>query len=1236
MSQLEDLLQQCTVKLTLPGRVLGGTGFFVAPGWILTCAHVVKEAKGQSVQVCWQAQDLEVIVDQLLPTYDLALLRLVSTGLSNVPCVYLGEEFSASHRLYAYGYSDEFPEGASLLGECEGTATENNSPLILFKATRVRSGMSGSPLLNQQTGKVCGMVKFTRDRSIDLGGGAVPAAVILARFPELVEQQRSFHQEDKRWSRELSNPNVEPQEQLSERGHKRRWAPQDHQRFSPKFAPGSIVDLEGAADITTFLGREEELKVLTNWIIKDRCRLISLLGIGGIGKTSLISKLATKHQKKFDHVIWRSVKNAQTFESILVSLIQSLFIQGDVEMPSGLDSLVLELLRYLQKHRCLLIFDNLETVFQQGKYGCYRNGYEMYGELFNKIGKTDHQSCLVITSREQPRDLAALSGTMLPIRSFCLGGLKNLDGQKILIAKGIRTLNCENESKKLIDLCGGNPLIIKLISATVQDLFGGNITAFLSQKTLMFEDVIDLLEQQFIRLSEVEQRLMYWLALYREPASIEDLSNDIFPKVTQIQLLEALQSLRRRSLIEALSTKFTQQSVVMEYVTEKLIEKILQEVYDGALSFIKDYIIVRATAEDYIRESQFRLIVEPTINRLVSSLGSKEQVVYRFAELIAVLRQESLQEQRYSVGNILNLLCYLEDDIEEYNLSHLSICQAYLQNKKMRKVDFTNSSFSNCIFTKTFGVVLSTAFSCDGLFVAMGGVDGRTQVWRVVDEGQVFNHSGNDWVWAVTFHPQESSILAASNGHSVELWNVETGQCINKLEGHTDKVMSIAFNLDGSIIASSGHDKTIKLWSTTEMKCLQTLDGHSNRIMSVAFSSNSQILASGSDDQTIKLWDVESGQCFKALFDHQGWIWSLAFNSSDQTLISSSQDGSVKLWNPKTGYCLRSYQGYTNQVSSVAVSSCNQMIASSNDGLTTRIWNSMSGECSKVLIGHSSWIWSTAFSSDGKHLATGSEDKTVRLWDVASGACLAIFRGHTLQVRSVAFAPDGKTIFSGSADKTIRIWNIKTQQCVTSLEGHSARVWCMSLSHDGLILASGSEDQTIKLWNVDTGRCLKTLTEHTGWIWSITFSPNSKMLVSSSTDQTVKLWDATSGRCIKTIGKTSISQVRNVAFSPDGLTIAIASDDRTIKLWDSYIDITLKVLSGHNGVIEQISFGSDSSILCSGSRDGTVRLWNTTTGECVRILKPERPYEQMNITGVSGLSESQKLALKSLGAFQSF
>jgi HEAT repeat protein len=203
MSQLENLLQQCTVKLTLPGRIGWGTGFFVAPEWILTCAHVVQAAKGELVQVRWQKQEnwAEAVVERSLPNpYDLALLRVTLPADANPPCVYLDVAIQSRDSLYLFGYPDQdFPNGCPVTFNCEGL-TGDEPALIKFALGQVRPGMSGSPLLNQRTGKVCGIVKFTRDRSFDLGGGAIPTRVILEQFPQLREFQKEFHGSDRRWS----------------------------------------------------------------------------------------------------------------------------------------------------------------------------------------------------------------------------------------------------------------------------------------------------------------------------------------------------------------------------------------------------------------------------------------------------------------------------------------------------------------------------------------------------------------------------------------------------------------------------------------------------------------------------------------------------------------------------------------------------------------------------------------------------------------------------------------------------------------------------------------------------------------------------------------------------------------------------------------------------------------------------------------------------------------------------
>ena len=195
------MLQCCTVKIAIPGQTGWGTGFLVAPGLVLTCAHVVKSLDYDGHALLYWHQEkgsTEAKIVQVAPPLDLALLQFIPSS-SDLPCVYLDTAITSGNDLYFFGYPDrDFPNGAPVTGRCEGV-TGDVPPLIKFKQAQVRPGMSGSALLNASTDKVCGIVKFTRDRSSDLGGGAVSTQEILEAFPKLEELQQRFHQNDKRW-----------------------------------------------------------------------------------------------------------------------------------------------------------------------------------------------------------------------------------------------------------------------------------------------------------------------------------------------------------------------------------------------------------------------------------------------------------------------------------------------------------------------------------------------------------------------------------------------------------------------------------------------------------------------------------------------------------------------------------------------------------------------------------------------------------------------------------------------------------------------------------------------------------------------------------------------------------------------------------------------------------------------------------------------------------------------------
>ncbi|NJR48529.1 MAG: hypothetical protein HC780_02180 [Leptolyngbyaceae cyanobacterium CSU_1_3] len=267
-------------------------------------------------------------------------------------------------------------------------------------------------------------------------------------------------------------------------------------------------------------------------------------------------------------------------ETILADLIQVLSHQHETQLPETIDGQLGRLMHYLRQHRCLLILDNAESILGTGEQaGHYPIGYEFYGDLFRRIGETVHQSCVVLTSREKPREVAALEGSA--VRSFKLAGFDQLEAKELLKTKA---LSADADSfEQLIQMYAGNPLALKIAATTIQELFDGDVWEFLKQGTAVFGDISDLLDQQFDRLSDLEKQIMYWLAIDREGASLSDLAEDLVPSVPPRYLIEALASLTRRPLVEKQGAKFTQQPVVMEYITDRLIEQAHAEIKHASL-----------------------------------------------------------------------------------------------------------------------------------------------------------------------------------------------------------------------------------------------------------------------------------------------------------------------------------------------------------------------------------------------------------------------------------------------------------------------------------------------------------------------------------------------------------------------------------------------------------------------------------------------------------------------------
>ncbi len=234
------------------------------------------------------------------------------------------------------------------------------------------------------------------------------------------------------------------------------------------------VDWGEALAVPSFYGRGREVASLTQWVLQERCRVVSVLGMGGIGKSALAVSLMHQVASHFEVVLWRSLRDAPACDVLLEDCLQVLAPEPLREVPISLERHLGLLLEHLRDQRALLVLDNLEVLLAEGEgTGRMRAGYEDYGQLLRQVTQTEHQSCLLLTSREKPRDLVALEGSRTPVRSLRLDGLDAVASEQLLAKKEV--VGPPHDRERLVEAYAGNPLALKIVAQTIVELFDGEI-----------------------------------------------------------------------------------------------------------------------------------------------------------------------------------------------------------------------------------------------------------------------------------------------------------------------------------------------------------------------------------------------------------------------------------------------------------------------------------------------------------------------------------------------------------------------------------------------------------------------------------------------------------------------------------------------------------------------------------------------------------------------------------------
>lgn len=374
--------------------------------------------------------------------------------------------------------------------------------------------------------------------------------------------------------------------------------------FHPGSSRNSIQDWEETIDVSVFFGRKQELAQLAGWVTEKQCRLVGILGMGGVGKTALGIKLVKQIESYFDVVIWRSLRGLPPIQEFLTSILTFLCQGETVSLPETIEAKISLLMSLLRSQSCLLILDQVEPILASGtRVGIYCPGYEGYGELLRRIAEEHHRSCCILTSREKPIEMSLLEGESL-VNSLCLGGLKTIEAQQLLQLQNL--IGSQSEQEQLVKRYANNPLVIKIIALTIKNIFNRKITEFFASGSVLLNDIRQLLDSHFDRLSDLEQRVMYILAVNQRLVNLYGLSWELSLTLSKQAQLEALESLQRRSLIEKNSTQFTQDPLLRTYLLEKLIEQAYSEIQTPDLANLVKQILLEALLKE--KPSQMNIV----------------------------------------------------------------------------------------------------------------------------------------------------------------------------------------------------------------------------------------------------------------------------------------------------------------------------------------------------------------------------------------------------------------------------------------------------------------------------------------------------------------------------------------------------------------------------------------------------------------------------------------------------
>jgi len=505
------------------------------------------------------------------------------------------------------------------------------------------------------------------------------------------------------------------------------------------------------------------------------------------------------------------------------------------------------------------------------------------------------------------------------------------------------------EQTRLIETYVGNPLALKIVAQTIVELFGSKIAPFLDQGEIVFGGVRELLDAQFARLSAAEQSVLLWLSILREPISLEELLAVQGTPLPRTTVLEAVEALRRRSLIEQGKRlgSFTLQSVILEFATARLITETSSEIQQGQLSRLIEQGLTLARSPEYVRQTQMRLIVVPLLLQLRRAYPERVNLEDHLLALLKRLRART--GQRAGIVARTTWASAWSRPVASLAAWCVSARSRHAGYDAIRGNPAGLRLYRDlrCHHHLAFGV----EWSPDGRWLASSGWNNVIQIWDATTGTivQVIRDPDNPYTsfYGVAWSPDGQRLACGNNRQEVQMWEMST--CTRQWIAREQPASArrVAWSPDGTLLVSAGDDGIVYIWNASDGRLLKQLPGHQGKVNDVAWSHDGKWLASGGgnrDNGELFVWDIHSGERVRVLWGHPGIVYAVAWSQNGAMLVSGGSDGMLHWWDIQRGKRVRVCEAHQGTVQSLKVSPDGHKLASCGDDGAIMLWNLFSGE----------------------------------------------------------------------------------------------------------------------------------------------------------------------------------------------------------------------------------------------------------------------------------------------------